>query len=423
MLVLTMTTGILCSILLFTVEIQITNALAITRLSLRNPKLSTRWTDFDMQLLATPDAWGGDLATEATAAAELVCTAVRLCQQVQQELAIARGDDSLGTTVSSSSAAKGSGASDVKVDGTPVTAADFAIQAYIASKLAEQFPNDRFMGEEDASDLRDDAMLLQTTKTMAIKMMGTEALEDACMLEAIDRGVEPPRGQNERIWILDPIDGTKGLITGKQYIVGLALTVEGKVVVAVMGNPSVNPEVMVAVKGHGLRYWSTQGNSCVEMPRSIPNNWHLKCYDFSKLVPDVGGADFGWGSGSAVSRSDYPPYLLSRPMSGGSPLPFGPLCPPQEICCGAQVKYFAVARGDVAGFIQFQRSLKSWDHAPGVLCVQESGGMALDAAGNEIIFADREFSVEKGIVCCAAEASQMIQQRLMACVQQTDFLV
>jgi 3'-phosphoadenosine 5'-phosphosulfate (PAPS) 3'-phosphatase len=85
-----------------------------------------------------------------------------------------------------------------------------------------------------------------------------------------------------------------------------------------------------------------------------------------------------------------------------------------------QVKYFAVARGDVAGFIQFQTKLKSWDHAPGVLCVQESGGSALDANGDEVLFTDREFSVAKGIICIAAEADTMTRQRLTACVQQTD---
>lgn len=30
-------------------------------------------------------------------------------------------------------------------------------------------------------------------------------------------------GESERVWILDPIDGTKGFMTGKNYIVGLAL--------------------------------------------------------------------------------------------------------------------------------------------------------------------------------------------------------
>lgn len=195
-------------------------------------------------------------------------------------------------------------------------------------------------------------------------------------------------------------------MTGKQYIVGLALCIDGKAVVTVMGNPGVTPQVMVAVKGHGIRYWKVDGgedsdNQCISLPRDIPNSWHLKRYDFSRLTPEgiSTSSDFGWGSESEtmVAGVDYPPYLLSRPMSVGSPLPFGPLCAPSEVCCGAQVKYFAVASGQVAGFIQFQEtSLKSWDHAPGVLCVQESGGTCYDGEEQDIIFKNREFSVSKG---------------------------
>ena len=41
-------------------------------------------------------------------------------------------------------------------DDTPVTAADFAIQGMISGLLRMSFPNDRFMGEEDAATLRSD---------------------------------------------------------------------------------------------------------------------------------------------------------------------------------------------------------------------------------------------------------------------------
>ena len=290
---------------------------------------------------ATATAWGGDYAVEASIAADLVCTAVRLCQKVQEDLAVARGDTSLGTTVAASAAS--SGAADIKMDGTPVTAADFAIQAFISSKLEELFPNDRFMGEEDATDLRADAALLATSMTMASELLDDSNLDTNVFLAAVDRGVEKSRGVGERVWILDPIDGTKGLITGKQYIVGLALTIQGKAVVSVMGNPAVTPEVMVAAKSHGLRYWyATKGGAgCIDWPRNIPSNWHKQRYDFSKLVPE-GSSEFGWGSGSTgpgIAGVDYPPYLLSRPMNIGSPLPFGPMCAPSEICCGAQVSY------------------------------------------------------------------------------------
>ena len=314
---------------------------AFTSPSLRHRGIQTHQTRPRLEAAAAA-AWGGDFEAEVEAAADLMCTAVRLCQQVQEELAIARGDTSLGTTVSASAAAS-SGAADVKLDGTPVTAADFAIQAYVSARLEELFPNDRFMGEEDATDLRADAALLQTSMRMASELLESQDLDKEVFLNAVDRGVEKPRGVGERVWILDPIDGTKGLITGKQYIVGLALTVNGKAVVSVMGNPAVIPEVMVAAKGQGLRYWpAAKGQAgCIDLPRNIPNNWHLQRFDFTKLVPD-GSASFGWGSGSTgpgVAGVDYPPFLLSRPMSLGSPLPFGPMCAPSEVCCGAQVCY------------------------------------------------------------------------------------
>lgn len=217
------------------------------------------------------------------------------------------------------------------------------------------------------------------------------------------------------------------MITGQEYIVGLALTVGGQAVVSIMGNPAMEPpQVMVAIRGHGLRYWNAmtrEGPHCRQGPSS---NWHMNRFDFTKLVPNghAHSSSFGWGSESSttpIAGVDYPPFLLSRPHTVGSPLPFGPLCAPTEVGCGSLIKYFTVARGDAAGFIQFQQDgLKSWDHAPGILCVQESGGMVVDGNGDDVVFDDRTFSVTKGIVCSAAQANPMIRQRLLACLQETN---
>lgn len=40
-----------------------------------------------------------------------------------------------------------------------------------------------------------------------------------------------------RFWALDPIDGTKGLIDGRQYVTALALIVDGRVEMSVIGCP------------------------------------------------------------------------------------------------------------------------------------------------------------------------------------------
>jgi len=92
------------------------------------------------------------------------------------------------------------------------------------------------------------------------------------------------------------------------------------------------------------------------------------------------------------------------------------MCAPSEVCCGAMVKYFAVACGDVAGFIQFEENLKSWNHAAGVLCVEESGGFCLDGSGAPVRFTGREFKVQGGVACAAREADEKCRMLLLGAV-------
>jgi 3'(2'), 5'-bisphosphate nucleotidase len=51
------------------------------------------------------------------------------------------------------------------------------------------------------------------------------------------------RGSGEcgrRFWTLDPVDGTKGLLRGGQYVIALALVTDGLVEVAVIGCPRLS---------------------------------------------------------------------------------------------------------------------------------------------------------------------------------------
>lgn len=151
-------------------------------------------------------AWGGDLAEEAAQAVQAVQQAMRLCQSLACEMAVVSADGASGKTMDACDTT--AGVSFIKEgDSTPVTAADFAIQALVSQKLQAAFPDDRFMGEEDASDLRDDESLRSLALRLASSFGGQP--DEETLLAAIDRGLEPDRGNGERVWILDPIDGTK----------------------------------------------------------------------------------------------------------------------------------------------------------------------------------------------------------------------
>ena len=111
-----------------------------------------------------------------------------------------------------------------------------------------------------AADLREDAALRAMTIGIAQQY---SASSEADIMSAIDSGVEAARGKGERVWILDPIDGTKGFMTNQNYIIGLALVVDGEPIVAALANPRLEqhdvPSIMVAVKDKGLRYWPASG--------------------------------------------------------------------------------------------------------------------------------------------------------------------
>ena len=328
---------------------------------------------------------GGDLADEAQAAVAVVQKAMQLCLSLASEMGVSA--PSKGKQMDSSSSE--TGVSLIKEgDSTPVTAADFAIQGFVASELCRLFPSDRFMGEEDAGDLRENADLCELALSLCARTGGPT--ERDAFLSSVDSGLEADRRQGERVWVLDPIDGTKGFMTGCGYVVGLALLVDGEPVVGAMGVPVEveAPPLVVAVKGHGVRWYGASGEAPVPYETTIPE----------------------WAAEDAAA----PPWLLSPSNAEGICTPFGPGSPPETLCCGAMIKYFATAAGRVSGFVQYEEELKTWDHACGVICVNESGGRAVDGRGEAVRFLGRHFKVAGGIVCSSKHATEQMREKLLA---------
>lgn len=62
-----------------------------------------------------------------------------------------------------------------KDDLSPVTVADFAIQALLTSSIHHVFPDDRFVGEESADELRQNPVLLDRVWSLLQRVKGAEA--------------------------------------------------------------------------------------------------------------------------------------------------------------------------------------------------------------------------------------------------------
>lgn len=163
-----------------------------------------------------------------------------------------------------------------KADASPVTTADFGVQAVVSLSLRAQLGDAQFrlLAEEDAATLRGAGGALLVAVVAAVNAAypraawareravtdggGDAPASDAPwtaaeVLDAIDAGaVDEAAGLPASYWILDPIDGTKGFVRGEQYCVGLAYAEGGAPVLGVLGCPNL-PFPAGTAGGVGLR--------------------------------------------------------------------------------------------------------------------------------------------------------------------------
>jgi len=290
-----------------------------------------------------------------------------------------------------------------KKDKSPVTVADFGSQALICRTLAEAFPDDPVIAEEDSIELeRPENAPVRAHVVRHVRSVRSEAGGEAG--ELIDSGrvcgwIDHGGGGQycERFWTLDPIDGTKGFLRGEQYAVALALVVHGRVVVAALACP--NQDVHLGTKHdrggkqRGAIFRAVRGHGAfVEVDDKL-------CDDESRAVR------------LEVSRREQPATarICESVESGHSAQAdaaavaahLGITAPPLRM--DSQAKYAAVARGEADIYLRLPTRAdyreKIWDHAAGALIAAEAGGVVTDIAGRPLEFHHgRELVANRGVI-------------------------
>jgi fructose-1,6-bisphosphatase/inositol monophosphatase family enzyme len=192
----------------------------------------------------------------------------------------------------------------LKADGTPVTEADRAVERVLRERLSQARPDDALLGEE----------------------LGR-------------------LGESDRVWILDPIDGTGFFSRGDpNWRIHIALEVRGTTEVALVTAPALR-----------RCWWAVRGRGSFESswPRARSATRRLEVSTTSTL------ADAVLDALDDESRARLPPSAVRPP---GSPLPLVEL-----------------VRGEIDAFLA--ERYHTWDHAPWVLLVEEAGGRFTDRTG------------------------------------------
>ena len=126
-----------------------------------------------------------------------------------------------------------------KADRSPVTVADFGSQALICRALAEAFPDDPLIAEEDSAELRRPETPGCSPRSSPCAGTPRPGPTSTQTRSAAGSTAAARRRYRDRFWTLDPIDGTKGFLRNEQYAVALALIAGGRVVVAALACPNL----------------------------------------------------------------------------------------------------------------------------------------------------------------------------------------
>jgi 3'(2'), 5'-bisphosphate nucleotidase len=257
-----------------------------------------------------------------------------------------------------------------KKDRSPVTIADFASQSIICRALEAALPSDAVIGEEDATALRTaenaDFLKRVVDELQAVEIEASN--ETVCSW--IDRG--NANQYSDRFWTLDPIDGTKGFLRGGQYAISLALIVEGRIDVAILGCPNLPTQAGGATPGslfHAVRgggsFVQSEGDNADVLPVRVSGTSDTTA---AKLCESVESGHSAHGRSAQVAE---------RLGIAASP-----------VRLDSQAKYATVARGEADIYLRLPTRVnyveRIWDHAGGVLLVEEAGGQVSDVTGKPL---------------------------------------
>ncbi|MGD9511384.1 MAG: inositol monophosphatase [Geminicoccaceae bacterium] len=187
--------------------------------------------------------------------------------------------------------------------------ADAAVERMVRSRIAEAFPDDAFLGEEEGGEV------------------------------------------GERVWVIDPIDGTANFVRGvARFCVSLAFVADGRVQLGAIVSPATG-ELYLARRGRG----------------GTLNGAPLEVATTDRI--ERASIEIGWSS-----RQPYASYLqaIERMLAAGIDF--------RRFGSGAMGLAW-VADGRADAYLELH--INSWDCLAGILLVEEAGGRVNDFLAND----------------------------------------
>ncbi|KAK1779348.1 hypothetical protein QBC45DRAFT_411392 [Copromyces sp. CBS 386.78] len=334
-------------------------------------------------------------------------------------------------------------------DLSPVTVADFAIQAYLTKVLSSSFPTDSFVGEESAAALRANPDLLQRVYDVihecidqvsstsgdeknesqneiaeVVKRGTPESKEQVC--ELVDRcgdgGKDGLSADSGRTWVFDPIDGTKTFVRGEQYAINVALLEGGRQILSVVACPLLSRKATAPVNNasvfkvdegeygeEGCIVYAVRGFGAYVRPLFVGQGSDLAMGASEPLERHADGVTVsGLRSVSCWNLLDSGVDHAHKAATERLGVEF-----PGSDLLGWVPRWVSLALGlanmTVWVYKRRDRYAKIWDHAGAMLLFEEVGGMITDVDGKEIdLTKGRKLSANFGFVAAPRSVHHVV---------------
>ncbi|MGD9107951.1 MAG: 3'(2'),5'-bisphosphate nucleotidase CysQ [Gammaproteobacteria bacterium] len=172
--------------------------------------------------------------------------------------------------------------------------------------------------------------------------------------------------QNDKFWVVDPLDGTKEFISGSdEFTINIALVENGVPLLGVVSVPAYN-EIYYAIRGVGA------------FVRKNGYDRRINCSGCNNLKK----------ANISISRSHFDPRLKQV---------FNKNNIVNVIHKGSAVKYCAIANGTADASIRIT-PLMVWDICASHCILFEAGGMITDFYGKELRYCSENLKFVNGIV-------------------------
>lgn len=281
---------------------------------------------------------------------------------------------------------------DHKRDRSPVTAADYAIQALLTVELKRHLPDIPIVAEESLSELDvDDATALTLQQASRHLLETSHYPKGTSLQEVLTASLDAP-GDLQTYWTLDPIDGTKGFVVGEDYAIALSLIHNAQPVLGLLICPHSNPRLKsgfyIAERNGGAQWLSPD----LAVSESLRVSHPGKREDI-RFCTSVAKGHSNYGLLDTIQDQ----LQVRRPA----------------IPLHGQGKYALVASGTVSAYLKLPTAAgyieKIWDHAAGQLLVAEAGGTVTDVQGLPLRYgASSELRDNQGVVASCGNVHQDI---------------